>query len=71
MFRPSIAAALTSYAVLARGDNDGTSYENAYNVEMIGNSGDGIWTDVNTWNELNADGVTRELHGETVAFVKN
>ena len=70
MFR-SFVAALVPYAVLARGDNDGTSYENAYNVEMIGNEGDGVWTDVNTWNELSDDGVTRELHGETIAFVKN
>ena len=58
MFKSFIVALVSSSCAHARGNNDGTSAENAKTITILRNPGAGVQTFVHHWNELAADGET-------------
>ena len=65
----SLIAALSPVLVLSYGTEDGSSYENAMDIDGIGNPGEGLWTWVHYWNDLGEDGKTPTFHGESVLYI--
>ena len=53
-----LAATFSPIFVLGRGTGDGNSFENAFEVELIPDV-----LKLYTYNELNKDGITDEVHG--------
>ena len=58
-------------AFAARGNNDGTSREDAFDTFAVNNNGDGVWFHLYHWTSTASDGVTKLWNGDLTVNLRN